>query len=268
MIVAWPQALSAVSTALLRPGTYTGSWREAVSTARCVINYPRGLLDAALTTGPPSGQPHLDTPVLLAHGYGHNRSGWFFVDRALRQAGFTSVHSFNYNPLRHDVPEIAGQLADRVELIRAVTGAERVHVVGHSLGGIVLRWYVQELGGDATVGTAITVASPHRGTYAAHAWFGRTARELQPGSWVVRRLAEGARPSPVRWVAFYSNLDGLVLPASSAKLTEPALAATNVLVKDTGHLAVLLAPGVASAITEHLLGDAAATTAPPAAEVA
>lgn len=254
-----PQALGAMSTTLLRAGTYEGTLREAISTAQCLLWYPRGLVEAALTTGRPCGDEVLDTPVLLAHGYGHNRSGWFIVDRQLRRAGFTSVHTFNYNPLLHDVPEIAARLSDRIELLKAITGSDRVHVVGHSLGGIVLRWYVQEMGGDASVATAITIASPHRGTLAARAVPGRTARQLVPGSWVMQRLEATARPTAVRWVAYYSNLDALVLPSSSAKIDTPALDATNVLVKDTGHLAVLLSPDVAASIVAQLQRDPRST---------
>ena len=251
----WPQALGSVSTALLRPGTYTGSIREVASAARCMWWYPLGVLDATLRSGRPSGDAVLDTPVLLTHGYGHNRSGWFFVERQLRQAGFTSVHTFNYNPLLHDVTETADRLGERVELIRAVTGAERVHVVGHSLGGIVLRWYVQEMGGDSTVATAVTVASPHGGTVVARLGPGRTARQLEPGSWLINRLADSARATEVRWVAYYSNLDPFILPSSSAKIDAPELHATNVLVKDTGHLSILLAPEVARSIAAELSRD-------------
>ena len=241
-----------VTTAMRRRATYTGFAREAASFAECVARYPFGLFEAAIRSGQPCGDPRHDTPVLLVHGYGHNRSGWVALDRRLRRQGFTSVHTFNYNPLRYDVEELARQLGERVELLRAVTGADRVHVIGHSLGGVLLRWYVQELGGDTTVGTAVTVASPHSGTRAARLGFGPIARSLQPGSHVMRRLAEGARPTPVRWIAYYSNIDMLVQPASSAMITAPELRATNVIAKDHGHLSIMLSPAVTRSIVAQL----------------
>jgi pimeloyl-ACP methyl ester carboxylesterase len=245
--------VSILTTALRRPQTYVGCAREAISAARCAALYPLGLAEVALRSGKPSGDEAHDTPVLLVHGYGHNRSGWFLLDRSLRTAGFSSVHSMNYVAWGRDgIPALAARLARRVDAIRRLTGAEKVHVVGHSLGGVLLRYYVQELGGDRFVDTAVTIASPHAGTIAALAGVGAVARDLRPGSAVMRRLAAGVRATAVRWVSFYSNLDVLIQPGSSAMLVHPSFRATNVLVKDHGHLTIMVAPIVTRAVVAQL----------------
>jgi triacylglycerol esterase/lipase EstA (alpha/beta hydrolase family) len=242
--------VGALSTALKRPETYMGHFREALNLARAAVSYPKGIFESTITTGRPRRDGQHDTPVVLVHGYGHNRSAWLVLDRHLRKAGFTSVHTVNYNPLAHDIPELAARLKERIDLIRSVTGSPKVHVVGHSLGGVILRWYVQELGGAEAIDTAISVASPHHGTYAALAGaaFGRTAKQLLPGSDVMQRLTPAVAGGPVRWVAYYSNIDLLIQPSPSAKLD----GATNVLVKDHGHLSMLLSPLVARSITNQL----------------
>jgi triacylglycerol lipase len=253
-----PGGVEPFVTALRRRETYLGYAREALSFATCAARYPFGVIDGVVRPGRPSGDTHYDTPVLLVHGFGHNRSGWFVLNQHLRNAGFTSVHTMNYDPFRHDVPELALMLRDRVELLCALTGADRVHIVGHSLGGILLRWYVQELGGDQRVANAVTVASPHAGTRLAGfvpRRAPRIAAELAPGSWLLRRLDRSARPTAVKWLAFYSNLDFFVQPGSSAMLTHPALAATNVFVKDLGHLSIMLSSRVASGIVDALSTD-------------
>lgn len=237
-------------TALMRPGTYLGHAREALGIARAIANYPAGMSDAAVQCGAPTGDECHDTPVVLVHGYGHNRSAWVLVERKLRAAGFHRVTTLNYNPLRDDVPAVARKLADHVELVRTLAGVEKVHVIGHSLGGIVLRWYVQELGGDKHVATGITVATPHHGTAAARfaAPLGPTAKQLLPGSHVLRRLRPPTQDEPVRWVSCYANLDMLVRPCRSAVLEH----ATNVLIKDHGHLSILLSPRLARVIVAEL----------------
>lgn len=226
--------------------------QEAVATALSVVRYPLGVTERALTTGRPSDGPVHDTPVLLVHGYGHNQSGWWAIDRQLRRRGHTSVHRLNYLPLGTGVPALAERLGQRVEEIRSLTGAPRVHVVAHSLGGILLRWYVQEQGGDRTISTAITLASPHEGTQAAYLWPERTARQIRPGSPVIRRLAEGAREGPVRWVALWSDADPFIRPHRSACLVAPALHATNHQIRGVGHLSFLFSPRVMTTVTAHL----------------
>ena len=249
-----------IATALGRPQTYAGYAREAVDTLRCALLFPFGLAEPAFCMSRPTGDLTHDTPVLLVHGFGHNRSGWFGLDRALRRAGFTSTHTMNYTAGRASVPELAAKLAGRVEEIRRLTGAEKVHVVGHSLGGVLLRWYVQEMGGDQTVDAAITIASPHEGAIGALFAPGRTARDLRPGSLVMRRLAAGAKVRAVRWVALYSNLDAVVQPATSAMLRAPKLHATNVLVKDHGHVSIMLSSRTIASVIAHLEAGVARDT--------
>jgi len=250
MFAAETSSVGAIATALRRRDTYLGHAREAANLAKCVASYPKGVFERAITFGPATGDGSHDTPVLLVHGFGHNRSAWFVLERELRNAGFTCVQTFNYNPFRHDVPEIAARLKARVELVRAVSGAEKVHLVGHSLGGVVSRWLVQELDGAGMVESVVTVASPNLGTPAAHLaqLVGRrTARQLLPGSDVVQRLNAKPLPSSIRWVAYYSNLD-LLVPGDSAKLP----GASNLLAKDHGHVSILLSRKVARSIVHQL----------------
>jgi len=242
-----------------------GLGAELAATAVCAARYPLGLVEGAMTTGRRSGRPHHDTPVLLVHGYGHNRSGWWVLDRHLRRAGFTSVHRLNYLPLNTGVPALAQRLSRRVEEVLALTGAPRLHIVAHSLGGILARWYVQELGGDRYVGTAVTLGSPHGGTATAYLAPERTARQLCPDSAVITRLAAGARPSPVRWVAVYSDADLLVWPTSAAGLRAPGLGATNIEFHGIGHLSMLIDSRVVAVVTAEL--EAAEGPAAPGAPV-
>jgi len=182
------------------------------------------------------------TPIVMVHGYFHNRSGFFVMRRALRRVGFAHLYDLNLSAIRRDVASMADRLAERVDEVLAATGADRVHLIGHSLGGIVARYYVQLLGGADRVDTVVTLGTPHRGTYAAYAFPSRVAGQLRPGSRLLRRLNRSTRGSSVRWVAFSSNLDAFTIPASSGRLEVPGLDAENVEIRDLGHMSLLVSP--------------------------
>ena len=248
-----------IARALRRPAAYVGHLRELIALGVCAAIYPlsfgTSIPDPGLE-GPPTrsraARSVVTTPVLLVHGYGHNSSGWILLNRHLKRAGFERVYAMDYRPYCHDIPSQALALARRVDLIRATTGARHVHLVGHSLGGVLIRYYVQLLGGDDAVDCAITVATPHEGTLAAHLGGGPTVPQLRPGSWVMQALADTARLTRVKWTAYYSDLDLLIQPAASAMLCQPALDATNLRVPDHGHLSLLLSPAVARSIARRL----------------
>ena len=244
-----------VAHALRRPRTYAGHVREATSTVVTAGVWPLGF--ATRGAGDLDGPSSVATPVVLVHGYGANKSNWVFLARYLDQAGFGRRHAVNYNPLTADIPRLAEQLAVEVEAVRARTGAPRVHLVGHSLGGIIARYAVQ-VHGLEDVATVITVASPHGGVRLARYGSPLSAvsplasgLQLRPDSPVMSLLRASARPSDTRWVAYYSNLD-LIVPARRAMILEPELAAANVLVKDHGHLSIMLSRRLAHSVVDQL----------------
>jgi Palmitoyl protein thioesterase len=178
------------------------------------------------------------TPILLVHGVVDNRSIFTLLRRGLRRRGFGRVRSLNYSPLTRDVRAAAELLAARVELICAETGVERIHVVGHSMGGLIARYYVQRLGGDARVHTLVTLGTPHGGTHAARLVPHRLARQLRPGSSLVRELAEPARGCRTRFLVLWSDLDQMIVPRGAARIEHPDLRVRNVLVRQAGHMSL------------------------------
>jgi pimeloyl-ACP methyl ester carboxylesterase len=188
--------------------------------------------------------------VLLIHGYGANKSNWFFLDHQLRHAGFQRLHALNYNPLRETIPEIAGRCTLRARELMEHFGTDSIHLLGHSCGGIVARYAIQ-LGGLEGVDTCVTIASPNQGSPLARLAPTATARALAPDSGLLRRLHASARHLPTRFVAYYSNVD-LLVPGRRAMILEPALAATNVLVKDEGHLSIMLSRRMAASVAAQL----------------
>ncbi|WP_334141540.1 esterase/lipase family protein [Rhabdothermincola sp.] len=253
------EPVGAVLHAARRPASYAGQLREALSTVITAGMWPLGFTSSDLAdVGRLEALPStVETPVLLVHGYGANKSNWLFLRRYLEQAGFARVHAFDYNPLAADIPQLAQRCAERAEQLRGRLGVERIHIVGHSLGGVIARYAVQVLGLKG-VAVCITIASPHGGVRLAR--YGSplaalsplaSGLQLRPDSEVMTLLRYSARPLPTRFVAYYSNLD-MIVPARRAMILEPELRATNILVKDHGHLSIVLSRRLAQSVVDQL----------------
>lgn len=197
-------------------------------------------------------------PILLVHGIGDNRSAFSILRRTLRRKGYGRITTVNYSPFTSDIRKAAANLARHVERVCQQTGYEQVFVVGHSLGGIIARYYVQCHGGDERVHTLITLGSPHAGTQLARLAPIPVCQQLRPNSDLMRELASPA-DCRTRFVAIYSDRDEVVLPNRSATLQHPDLSVTRVPVHGVGHLALLVnsavVHAVAAALADRLTGD-------------
>lgn len=178
------------------------------------------------------------TPILMVHGMVDNRSIFTLLRRGLRRRGFHRVLTLNYSPLTRDVRLAATGLATRVEQLCEETGFERIHVIGHSMGGLIARYYVQRLGGDERVHTLVTLGTPHAGTRTAQVVPHRLARQLCPGSDLVRELARPAPGCRTRFLAVWSDLDQLIVPKRNARVDHADLDARNLLVRGVGHMSL------------------------------
>ncbi|MGW8766594.1 lipase family alpha/beta hydrolase [Streptomyces sp. NPDC055815] len=237
----------------------------AILTGHLVL-YPYGIVAERVSPAPdPSADPTADPtapaatiapgsrPVVLLHGFVDNRSVFVLLRRSLTRHGRDCVESLNYSPLTCDLRAAAELLGRRVDEIRARTGHDEVDIVGHSLGGLIARYYVQRLGGDARVRTLVTLGTPHSGTTVAPlADAHPLVRQMRPGSEVLRELAEPAPGCRTRFVSFWSDLDQVMVPVETARLDHPDLLVHNVRVSGIGHLALPVHPTVAAGVREAL----------------
>jgi triacylglycerol lipase len=194
-------------------------------------------------------------PIVLVHGYFHNRSGLLYMERALRRHGFANVQTFSYNPLRKSIPDMAAKLQLKIDAIKKTTGAPKVYLVGHSLGGLICRYYTEQLGGHRMVDTLVTVGTPHHGTVIAYAGRSASARQMRPNSDFMQAMQRVRKPRSVRYISYYSNLDAIVVPAHSAILENGnGSSVKNILVHDQGHLSLLVSPELIASIASNLTG--------------
>ncbi|MDH2389484.1 alpha/beta fold hydrolase [Streptomyces sp. HNM0663] len=258
-----------LSAALLRATAL-----ELTILAGHLLLYPTGLTQERPGPEPasdPSGRGHAGTaalpadttrrpPVVLLHGFVDNRSVFVLLRRFLARDGGRRVTCLNYSPLTCDIRTAAASLGRHIEDICASTGHREVDVVGHSLGGLVARYYVQRLAGDRRVRTLVTLGTPHAGTpVALLAGAHPLARQMRPGSPVIEELRQPAPGCRTRFVSFWSDLDHLMIPMETACIDHPDLIAENVPVSGIGHLALSVHPAVAAGVRQALeTGKAAA----------
>jgi triacylglycerol lipase len=178
------------------------------------------------------------TPILLAHGIIDNHTIFALMRRQLLRRGFTRIHTFSYSPLTLDVRSTAERLGAEIEKICEESGSDQLHVVGHSLGGLIARYYIQRLGGGERVHTCVTLGTPHQGTVAARLLPWPLVKQLRPDSDLMAELAEPAPGCPTRFVAFYSDVDQLIVPQRRARIRHPDLIAHNIRVNGVGHLSL------------------------------
>lgn len=101
--------------------------------------------------------------VVLVHGLW--LSGWslLLLRRHLQRCGFGATHSFSYQSVGRDLLENGTALNAYLLTLSAPT----VHLVGHSLGGLVIRALFHQHP-QQRPGRIVTLGSPHRGSQPAN----------------------------------------------------------------------------------------------------
>ncbi|MCB9526120.1 MAG: triacylglycerol lipase [Myxococcales bacterium] len=177
-------------------------------------------------------------PIVLAHGFDAsptNRWGWYGVAEALRADGH-AVHVASVPPYA-PVATRAGYLARAIDEALESHGADQVHLVAHSMGGLDSRYVISTLGYGDRVVTLTTISSPHRGSYVTD-----VALKLTP------ELAEPALNALARaWGRTYSELaDDTDLRGALNDLSEAAAPAFNAANPDDPRVKYLSWAGVSS----------------------
>lgn len=111
-------------------------------------------------------------PIVLSHGlfgWGEDSSGavnianyWGGMDDYLRSEG-AAVYAPGKTALQATAPR-AAQMRDSISYWMAANDYTRVHVMGHSQGGLDGRYMISNLGIAPSIASLTTISTPHRGS--------------------------------------------------------------------------------------------------------
>ena len=157
-------------------------------------------------------------PVLLLYGFMATRRTFEVLEHRLRRDHYC-VWSINLGGL-FDAFNVRGidvlgeKVREKIDRLYArYPNMGPMSIIGHSMGGLIGRYYVKRLGGQARVKNLITLGTPHNGTPTAyfglvtHGLVSKSIWQMTPMSPFIRRLKMGAFPRDVRFVSLYSKAD-------------------------------------------------------------
>ncbi len=175
-----------------------------------------------------------ETPTLLLHGLFCNQASWFWFKHQLKQQGCKNVTTMNLSSW-HSEEALTELVAKRVDELRHQLGVNKVNLIGHSMGGIIARNFVQLRGGSDKVEHLICLGSPHHGSKLATFAVAPLGRLLIPDSDFLQRLDGASIPENLRLTNIYTNKDNMVLPNSNNHLSWGETIALD----DMGHTSLI-----------------------------
>jgi triacylglycerol lipase len=164
-----PTLLSLTSSIKSRPPGANALWWRSLF-GECGAWLRIGLLQLPWARAAPAAKPATADallpasrlPVVLVHGYLCNHRVWDAMAHQLRTAGHP-VLALDLEPLFTSIDHYAPLVEQAVAELCRQTGAPQVALVGHSMGGLVIRAWMRRYG-TQRVARIITLGTPHAGT--------------------------------------------------------------------------------------------------------
>lgn len=176
--------------------------------------------------------------VILAHGMGRTRFSMTPMAEALEAAGYEVVN-YGYPSRSDEVAALARGLSSKIEHEEARDDVAHVHLVGHSLGNILIRWVIANQR-PPKLGRIVMLAPPNRGSRRADmaapwlSWLSAPLPELT--TWQTSTVNSIPTPTDVPIGIIAGSHDGTV-PVSQTFLDPPCLC--DHIVVPSGHTFIM-----------------------------
>ncbi|WP_052867191.1 esterase/lipase family protein [Streptomyces niger] len=163
-------------------------------------------------------------PVLFVHGYTGDASNWNTMAGRFRTDGWPSSYLDQWSYDWHQSnATTAQQLSAEVDRLLAATGATKVDIVSHSMGGLSSRYYLKNLEGTSKVDAWVSLGGPNHGTDSANTCIDTSCTEMRIGSNFLAALNSGDEtPGSPRYATWWSPCDTVINPDTSVSLSGAA----------------------------------------------
>ena len=186
-------------------------------------------------------------PVLLLHGYGCNSGYWARLAPLLARARISHA-TLDLAPLTASIDAYVPLMEAGVRALLAATGAPRVVIVAHSMGGLAARAWMRDAG-VARVARLVTLGTPHHGTSLASLGIGANAAQMRRGSaWLEQLAAADDSDRRALITSIYTHHDNIVAPQTSSELA----GARNLAFGGVGHVALGANPRILAAVLKEI----------------
>lgn len=174
-----------------------------------------GICATAVSCHPQPARPKVER-VVLVHGIFEDGKAFDSLKKRLEYNGIECyVPRLKPADARDGLENLAHGLKRDID---TKFGEEKpIGLVAFSMGGLVSRYYLQELGGAERCETLITISTPHHGTSVAHAYPSKGARQMRPGSEFLEKLKASEntlKDMPI--VSYRTPLDLVIIPTHSS----------------------------------------------------
>lgn len=174
-----------------------------------------GVFATAVSCHPQPQKPKYNH-VVLVHGIFEDGKAFSSLKNRLEHHGIRCyVPQLKPADAYGGIDELAVQLKAGIE---NEFGAETdFALIGFSMGGLVSRYYLQNLGGADHCREFITISTPHNGTKVAFTYPGKGTTQMRPNSAFLQNLrATENRLSDIPITSMRTPMDLMILPPSSS----------------------------------------------------
>jgi len=144
--------------------------------------------------------------IVLVHGFISTGKIFFYIKKKLEAQGH-KCFAPTLKPIdaKYGIEDLALKLNNYI--LNNLEADSKFVLIGFSMGGIICRYYLQELGGIKRVEKLFTISSPHHGSYLSYFYPGKGMKQLRPRSEFLKSL---------NLFSYRTPLDLMIIPNNSS----------------------------------------------------